>query len=118
MRMFVDVDIICCLLNLQIVVEDGLNSTIRDLLDRVEGRGNATFNSTVDAVRELVCNDSMLTYFLTFNDPAAAIDVQEQLCNLTIAQWRELWEDFTTDFNATLLRDEVRFVQMFIVCIF
>ncbi|XP_064607351.1 phospholipid-transporting ATPase ABCA1-like [Liolophura sinensis] len=90
-----------------LVAVDGLNSTIRDLLDRVEGRGNATFNSTVDALRELVCNDSMLTYFLTFNDPAAAIDVQEQLCNLTVVQWRELWEDFVTDFNATLLRDEI-----------
>lgn len=55
-----------------------------------------------------ICNGSILTRVLTFQDPSAAIQVQKELCqNLTQKQALMLVKDFQDNFSWIAFIEEV-----------
>lgn len=49
---------------------------------------------------QTLCNESLLTRFLTFSDPAAALAVQHEICyNLTQQETGQLFNDFFNNFS-------------------
>ena len=55
-----------------------------------------------------MCNESILTRFLTFSDPASALAVQQEICyNLTQQESRQLFNDFVNNFDINKFLREV-----------
>lgn len=49
---------------------------------------------------QMLCNESLITRFLIFSDPASALAVQQEICyNLTKRESRQLFNDFVNNFN-------------------
>ena len=77
-------------------------------LDNVIPKPDTSLNDTVSNLREHLCNESLLTTWLSFSDPAEAANLRQQLCyNLTFDQFEQLYKDFRDDFDVNKTLKEV-----------
>ncbi|KAK7101016.1 phospholipid-transporting ATPase ABCA1-like [Littorina saxatilis] len=71
--------------------------------------GNLTFtNRTLTDLRERVCDEDDLLRFFNFPNATQAQDLQAQLCNLTVQQGLELYDDFRTNFDQAAALKELQ----------
>ncbi|GFN96696.1 ATP-binding cassette sub-family a member 1 [Plakobranchus ocellatus] len=92
-----------------------LNSTNRTEIDDLIAvamdfisLGSSTAQDVVVAdILNITCSDQILLQYFTFSDPAAARDLQAQVCNLTIDQATLLLEDIYRNINVSEVVREV-----------
>ncbi|XP_041357912.1 phospholipid-transporting ATPase ABCA1-like isoform X2 [Gigantopelta aegis] len=73
---------------------------LQQFLENVIPRPGMSLNDSVSNLREHLCNESLLTTWLNFSDPAEAANLKQQLCyNLTFDQFEQLYLDFRDDLD-------------------
>ena len=68
---------------------------------------NRSVNATVNDIRDLICNGDLLDRAFVFPNETLRDNIKSQLCNLTIAQFTELYDIFTSKVNTTRTTQEV-----------
>ena len=70
--------------------------------------GNLTItNQTLADLKERVCDEGDLFRFFNFPNRTQAEELQSQLCNLTVEEGRELFNDFRDNFDLSSALSEV-----------
>lgn len=104
------------------VVDQLLNATISPgaplglLLDfgecSVSINRSTTMNATVNDVRGLVCEGNLFNQSFTFPTESLRDTVQSQLCNLSLPQFTNLYNIFTSALNTTRTSQEIiKFIE-------
>ena len=81
-------------------------------------RGNLTIsNQTLADLKERVCEQNDLLRFFNFPNRTQAEDLKAQLCNLTVEQGTELFNDFRENFHLASALSEVSLALFVCVCV-
>ncbi|XP_052284173.1 phospholipid-transporting ATPase ABCA1-like isoform X3 [Dreissena polymorpha] len=94
------------------ILDQGLNTIdilliVDSFLENVPGSiasGNTldqTLNATIDNVRTNICDEDRLDEILHFPNKTVSDWVHDELCNLTVTQFQNVFETFLEDFNTT-----------------
>ncbi|GFR62987.1 ATP-binding cassette sub-family A member 1, partial [Elysia marginata] len=84
---------------------DDLVTVARDFVTLLTSSAPQT--SSLAEIVNITCSDEILLKYFTFSDPAAATDLQTQVCNLTTEQAEMLLEDIVKDINTTEVQREL-----------
>lgn len=94
------------------ILDQGLNTIdilliVDSFLENVPGSivsgntFNQTLNSVIENVRTNICVEDRLDEILHFPNKTASDWVHDELCNLTVTQFQNVFEIFLADFNTT-----------------
>ena len=89
---------------------------VLDFINTTQGNLTLT-NQTVADLRDRVCDDNELLRYFNFANETQAKDLQAQLCNLTVEEGIELFNDFRSNFALNQTLQEVCVDEGVIGCV-